>query len=171
RRFVVESILQPSAVVAPHYVAWRIETKDGKVRTGMLTNTTLDEYTYLDEKGNLFKVNTRDVVEARSLTQSIMPAGVVGRLTDQELRDLMADLCARRWLFCPDPGASARTAPSACLRFALALRLASAKRKQRKTPRREKTTSLAQVAHPSPSHDLGASLPAPFACARRLLSR
>jgi putative heme-binding domain-containing protein len=83
-------------VVAPHYSAWRIETKDGKVRTGMLTNTQLDEYTYLDEKGNLFKVNTRDVVEARSLPTSIMPEGLVGRMTDQELRDLLAYLCARR---------------------------------------------------------------------------
>ncbi len=96
RRSIVESILQPSAVVAPHYTAWRIETKDGKVRTGMLTNTQLDEYTYLDDKGNLFKVNTRDMVEARPLPTSIMPAGLVDRLTDQELRDLLAYLCARR---------------------------------------------------------------------------
>jgi len=96
RRSIVESILQPSAVVAPHYTAWRIETKDGKVRTGMLTNTQLDEYTYLDDKGDLFKVNTRDMVEARPLPTSIMPAGLVDRLTDQEMRDLLAYLCARR---------------------------------------------------------------------------
>jgi putative membrane-bound dehydrogenase-like protein len=96
RRSIVESILQPSAVVAPHYTAWRIETKDGKVRTGMLTNTQLDEYTYLDEKGNLFKVNTRDMTEARPLATSIMPADLADRLTDQELRDLLAYLCSRR---------------------------------------------------------------------------
>jgi putative membrane-bound dehydrogenase-like protein len=96
RQFIVESILQPSAVVAPHYTAWRIETKDGKVRTGMLTGTNLDEYTYLDEKGNLFKVLTPDVVEARPLATSIMPTGLIDRLTDQELRDLLAYLCSRR---------------------------------------------------------------------------
>jgi len=96
RRSIVESILQPSAVVAPHYTAWRIETKDGKVRTGMLTNTNLDEYTYLDEKANLFKVLTPDMVEARPLLTSIMPVGLVDRLTDQEMRDLLAYLCARR---------------------------------------------------------------------------
>jgi putative heme-binding domain-containing protein len=96
RRSIVESILQPSAVVAPHYTAWRIETKDGKVRTGMLTNTNLDEYTYLDEKANLFKVLTPDMVEARPLPTSIMPAGLVDRFTDQEMRDLLAYLCARR---------------------------------------------------------------------------
>jgi hypothetical protein len=96
RRWIVESILQPSAVVAPHYTAWRIETKDGKVRTGMLAGTYLDDYTYLDEKGNIFKVNTRDMVEARPLATSIMPAGLVDRLTDQELRDLLAYLQARK---------------------------------------------------------------------------
>jgi hypothetical protein len=96
RRWIVESILQPSAVVAPHYTAWRIETKDGKVRTGMLAGTYLDDYTYLDEKGNIFKVNTRDMVEARPLSTSIMPAGLVDRLTDQELRDLLAYLQARK---------------------------------------------------------------------------
>jgi putative membrane-bound dehydrogenase-like protein len=96
RRSIVESILQPSAVVAPHYTAWRIETKDGKVRTGMLTNTNLDEYTYLDEKANLFKVLTPDMVEARPLPTSIMPVGLVDRLTDQEMRDLLAYLYSRR---------------------------------------------------------------------------
>src|SRR5262249_28342358 len=48
RRQILESILQPSALVAPHYQVWEIETADGKVRTGMLVNTQLDEYTYLD---------------------------------------------------------------------------------------------------------------------------
>ena len=32
RRWIVESILQPSAVVAPHYVPWKVETTDGRTR-------------------------------------------------------------------------------------------------------------------------------------------
>ncbi len=48
RRHIVESIVQPSALVAPHYQAWVIETHDGHVKTGMLLRTNLDEYTYLD---------------------------------------------------------------------------------------------------------------------------
>jgi putative membrane-bound dehydrogenase-like protein len=96
RRQIVESILQPSALVAPHYQTWQIETADGKVRTGLLIHTNLDEYTYLDEKGERFKVNTRDVVECRAVPRSIMPDGLADLLTDQELRDLVAYLCARR---------------------------------------------------------------------------
>jgi putative membrane-bound dehydrogenase-like protein len=96
RRHIVESILQPSAVVAPHYQTWQVETTDGKVRTGMLVRTVLDDYTYLDAKGNFFHVRTGDVVEARPVSQSIMPDGLADLLTDQELRDLAAYLEARR---------------------------------------------------------------------------
>jgi len=96
RRHILESILQPSAEVAPHYQSWRVETAEGKVRTGLLVDTSLDQYTYVDEQGKRFKVKTGDVVESRALPTSIMPAGLADRLTDQELRDLLAYLCLRR---------------------------------------------------------------------------
>src|ERR1019366_4704298 len=73
RRHILESILQPSNTVAPNYVAWHLETADGKVRNGMLLHTNLDEYTYLDAKGDRFKLKTGDLVEQRPLTTSIMP--------------------------------------------------------------------------------------------------
>ncbi|HTU92537.1 MAG TPA: PVC-type heme-binding CxxCH protein [Gemmataceae bacterium] len=96
RRHILESILRPSNAVAPHYQNWQIETADGKVRTGMLIGTNLDEYTYVDAKGETFKLNTRTIVESRTVPASIMPDGLPDLLTDQELRDLLAYLCARR---------------------------------------------------------------------------
>jgi putative heme-binding domain-containing protein len=96
RRSILESILQPSANVAPHYQVWQIETADGKTRAGMLMKTVLDEYTYADAKGELFKINTRDVVQSRALPTSIMPDNLADQFTDQELRDLLAYLTARR---------------------------------------------------------------------------
>ena len=96
RRHILESILQPSNTVAPHYVAWHLETADGKVRNGMLLHTNLDEYTYLDAKGDRFKLKTGDLVEQRPRTVSIMPDGLVDRMTDQEVGDLLAYLQARK---------------------------------------------------------------------------
>jgi putative heme-binding domain-containing protein len=96
RRHLVESILQPSALVAPHYQTWQIETTDGKVRAGLLVRTVLDEYTYLGADGEMFRVNTRDVVESRPVPQSLMPDGLADLLTDQELRDLLAYLESQR---------------------------------------------------------------------------
>jgi putative membrane-bound dehydrogenase-like protein len=96
RRSILESILQPSNNIAPSYQAWVLETHDGKTYTGMLVNTSLDEYTYLDAKGKLFKLNTRQIAQTTPSPVSIMPDGLVDLLTDQELRDLLAYLTSRR---------------------------------------------------------------------------
>lgn len=96
RRWIVESILQPGAVVAPHYLPWRVETADGRVRTGLLVGTRLDESEYVDEKGGRFKVEARDVVGTGLVRSSIMPDNLLDGLTDQEVRDLIAFLESRK---------------------------------------------------------------------------
>jgi putative heme-binding domain-containing protein len=94
RKWIVESILQPSAVVAPHYQSWKVDTADGKSRVGLLVGTHLDESVYVDVKGDRFKVLAGDVVEATPTKGSIMPDNLVDQLTDQEVRDLVAFLAA-----------------------------------------------------------------------------
>ena len=96
RRALLESILQPSNNIAPRYVAWVIELHNGKVMTGTLLHTHLDEYTFLDSNAGQFKVKTGDIAEQRAATVSIMPDGLVDRLTDQEVRDLLAYLQSRK---------------------------------------------------------------------------
>ncbi len=96
RRRLIESILQPSNEVGPSYQAWHIETTDGKVLTGMLVGTNLDESTYLDAQGAFFKIRSTEVSEQRAAEASIMPSGLPDTLTDQELRDLVAYLSSRR---------------------------------------------------------------------------
>jgi putative heme-binding domain-containing protein len=92
RKWIVESILQPSAVVAPHYQAWIVQTLDGKTRTGLLVGTHLDKSVYIDEKGNRFEVLAGEVADIRAAKQSIMPERLLDVLTDQEIRDLVAYL-------------------------------------------------------------------------------
>jgi putative membrane-bound dehydrogenase-like protein len=96
RKWIVESILQPSAVVAPHYQAWKIELTDGRTLTGLLVGTHLDKSVYIDEKGNRFEVLANDVANIRAAKQSIMPDGLLDNLTDQEIRDLVAYLAGRK---------------------------------------------------------------------------
>ncbi len=96
RRHILESILQPSLNVAPNFQTWQLEMESGKILTGMLLRTYLDEYTYLDANGGQFKINTREVAETRPVPQSIMPDRLVDTLTDQELRDLLAYLQSRK---------------------------------------------------------------------------
>jgi putative heme-binding domain-containing protein len=96
RRRIVESILQPSSTVAPHYQAWRIVTIDERTRTGLLVRTYLDESEYVDEKGDRFKVRATEVSSISAASASIMPDGLVDQLTTQEIRDLIAYLQSRR---------------------------------------------------------------------------
>ena len=96
RKWIVESILQPSAVVAPHFQTWKVETTDGKAFTGLLVHTSLDESFYLNEKGQRIKVLATDVAEITPLKTSIMPDGLLDKLTDQEIRDLVAYLASKR---------------------------------------------------------------------------
>jgi putative heme-binding domain-containing protein len=96
RRWIVESILQPSAVVAPHYQAWKVETTDGQLRTGLLIHTQLDESVYVDEKGGRFKVLAGEVASVTAAKNSLMPDGLLDKLTDQEARDLVAFLASRK---------------------------------------------------------------------------
>jgi putative membrane-bound dehydrogenase-like protein len=96
RRSIVESIMQPSAAVAPHYQAWKIDTLDGRSLTGQLIHTYLDESYYIDAKGDRFKVEAKDVAEITAAKGSIMPNELIDTLTDQEIRDLVAYLTSRK---------------------------------------------------------------------------
>lgn len=96
RKWIVESLLQPSASVAPHYQAWTIRTTDERTLTGLLVRTHLDESEYIDEKGNRFKLLAGDVAETRAAGVSIMPERLLDELTDQEIRDLVAYLASRK---------------------------------------------------------------------------
>jgi putative heme-binding domain-containing protein len=96
RKWIVESILQPSAAVAPHYQAWVVQTLDGKARTGLLVGTHLDKSVYVDEKGNRFEVLAGDVADIRAAKNSVMPEKLLDNLTDQEIRDLVAYLAGRK---------------------------------------------------------------------------
>jgi putative membrane-bound dehydrogenase-like protein len=95
-RRMVESLLQPSATVAPSYQAWTLVLHDGRVLTGMVVHTNYDEYTYLDAEGKTFKVKSGDIAETKASAKSIMPENLMDQLTDQEVRDLLAYLLSRR---------------------------------------------------------------------------
>jgi putative heme-binding domain-containing protein len=96
RTWLVQSLVRPGAVVAPHYQTWKIDTADGRTRLGLLVRTYLDESEYVDEKGDRFKVRAGDGHESTAVTGSIMPDNLVNELTGQELRDLLAYLASRR---------------------------------------------------------------------------
>lgn len=89
---ILESLLQPSATVAPHFQNWILLMHDGRTLQGMLIRTYLDEYTYLDQQGKTFTVKTEDIAETKASSQSLMPQGLLRQLSLQDARDLFSFL-------------------------------------------------------------------------------
>jgi putative heme-binding domain-containing protein len=93
RRRLVQSILQPSAEIAPQFVPWTVARTNGTVFTGILLVESQDGVqTYADTEGRSILVNSSDIEDRKPQTTSIMPDNVARTLTVQEFRDLVAFL-------------------------------------------------------------------------------
>jgi putative heme-binding domain-containing protein len=96
REEILRSILEPNREVAPQYYPTQVTMKDGTVFTGILLRaggTSGKEY-YRDLTGREQSFAKEDIAGRAELKMSLMPGGLVGTLTDEELRDLLAFLMA-----------------------------------------------------------------------------
>ncbi len=93
KRKLVESIVDPSKEIAPRFVPWTLEMKEGRVLTGLLvTEDGGGSETYSDNDGKLFALRDTEIAVRQPLAKSIMPEGLADALTPQEFRDLIAFL-------------------------------------------------------------------------------
>ena len=94
--YILESILQPSRNVAPRYECFLLQTIDGQTRTVFQLMERGGNHTYVGLDGKPFEVKIEDIIKRDRLPVSIMPEGLVGRLTDEEVRDLVAFLKSKK---------------------------------------------------------------------------
>jgi putative membrane-bound dehydrogenase-like protein len=93
--FLLESIIDPSAIIALDYRAWTLETDDGRTITGILKEQ--DEKTVLIATPNETLLIPRK--EIKSLQQnalSLMPEGLLDNLSDDDVRNLVRYLARIR---------------------------------------------------------------------------
>jgi len=96
RTHLIESILDPSAEIVQGYHATNIQTKSGKVLTGIVKSESPTAVTLLDAEGKQVKVMLQDI-ESRVLSKvSLMPAGLGDGMTPGEFTDLIAYLASLR---------------------------------------------------------------------------
>jgi putative membrane-bound dehydrogenase-like protein len=93
---ILESLLQPSRNVAPQFECFMLSTSDGQVRTAFQLVERGGNHVYVGLDGKTFDVKIEDIIKRERLPVSIMPEGLVMRLTDEEIRDLMAYLRAQQ---------------------------------------------------------------------------
>jgi putative heme-binding domain-containing protein len=93
---LIQSILEPSREIAPQFVSWTFELKDGRVVTGMVVHENEGKTIIGDAEGKLIEFKTLDIESRTPQKISVMPDKLADRMTLQELRDLLAFLDAQR---------------------------------------------------------------------------
>lgn len=89
---LIESILKPSEKIAQGYESYRFSTHDGKDYTGFIVSERADTI-LIRESSGVQRILKKAEVETREPQRpSIMPEGLVGNLTPQQLADLIAYL-------------------------------------------------------------------------------
>ncbi|MDB4365637.1 c-type cytochrome [Pirellulales bacterium] len=95
---LVESMIHPSKVVSDQYQAHVIQTVQGKVYTGRIVNETGNELTVVTDPENATKfvvLKRSDIEEMLPANQSLMPAGLLDQLNEEEVLDLLAYTLSR----------------------------------------------------------------------------
>ncbi|MDX1565713.1 MAG: hypothetical protein R3236_09920, partial [Phycisphaeraceae bacterium] len=91
RRELLKAIVQPSAEVAPRYQLWRIHSA-GQTVVGFHADTRSGRQIFVDVDGRRHRFKAEAVTERQPLPGSVMPPGLLHRLTLSEARDLLTFL-------------------------------------------------------------------------------
>jgi putative heme-binding domain-containing protein len=86
------AIAMPNRDVSPRYQTTLVETKSGKVYTGMQVYESADVRVLRNSVNQTYRIETRDIESERKLTKSLMPEGLIKDLEDDDLSDLYSYL-------------------------------------------------------------------------------
>jgi putative membrane-bound dehydrogenase-like protein len=86
--YLVENIVDPSAVIGKDYLLTLIRTKDGQQIEGIVKGETDDSVTLAQVNG-LITVPKNEIAKRRTSNVSMMPEGLLAGLKPKEVRDLI----------------------------------------------------------------------------------
>jgi putative heme-binding domain-containing protein len=95
---LVEAMVEPSKVVSDQYKASVVQTVDGKVVSGRIVAEFPDRIVVVTDPEDATKfveVAREDIEELLPATQSLMPAGLLDTLSEEEVLDLLAYTLSR----------------------------------------------------------------------------
>src|SRR5262249_42042245 len=102
--YVLENLLDPSAVVGRDYQVTLVQTRDGRLITGIVTQEN-DQVLTLQTQNETVRVPKNEIDERQKSPVSMMPEGLLDKLSNEEVRDLVAYLAGPGQVALP-PGAS-----------------------------------------------------------------
>jgi putative heme-binding domain-containing protein len=95
---VLRDLIEPSALIHEKFQTFVFETSAGKVITGVVLEETKDAIKLIENplaKAEPIVLRTADIEARRQLPQSIMPKGLLDKLSRDEILDLLAYVLAR----------------------------------------------------------------------------
>lgn len=95
--FLLTSIVDPSSQVRGEYQSVQVALKDGRVLHGLLADRSDSVVSVIDAARQITKVPKGEVEEMKVSEVSLMPEGILDKLSDTEIRDLF------RYLQSPSP--------------------------------------------------------------------
>jgi putative heme-binding domain-containing protein len=96
RAALLDQILEPSKTIDPQYVAHLLETKDGRVITGLVVEKSAREVVLKDAQGKTVRVPGAEVEQLVPQSRSLMPELLLRDLTAQQVADLLEYLSSLR---------------------------------------------------------------------------
>jgi putative membrane-bound dehydrogenase-like protein len=92
RSYLVTQVVDPSAYIRPEYVAYTVQTKDGRSLTGLVVESGASAVTLLNGKNEKTLISRDRIDEMAPSPLSLMPEKILDPLSDPELRDLFSYL-------------------------------------------------------------------------------
>jgi putative membrane-bound dehydrogenase-like protein len=92
RKALLETIMDPSAGIAPEYVPYVVETEQGKVYAGFLQDQNDERVVLKTVEGTSVQIPRKEIVELVKQEKSLMPELVLKSVTAQDAADLLAYL-------------------------------------------------------------------------------
>jgi putative membrane-bound dehydrogenase-like protein len=92
RDYLLASTVDPSAVIRKEYLAYNVQTTDGRALTGIIAEQSPSAVTLLDGKNQRTTVARDKIDSIQESPVSLMPEGLLKELKPQELRDLFSYL-------------------------------------------------------------------------------
>lgn len=93
---IYREIEAPSLIIAPAYLPYTVAMRDGRVLVGVVRAEGLDRLRVVGADAEEVDLSRSEIEEIQPVSTSIMPVGLAGALGQQDLRDLLAYLAARR---------------------------------------------------------------------------
>jgi uncharacterized repeat protein (TIGR03806 family) len=89
---ILENLLDPSKVIEEKYIAYTLQTRDGKTRTGLVLERSSDAVTLIDAQGNSERIPFKSIEALEPQKKSLMPDSLLRDLTAEQAADLLAFL-------------------------------------------------------------------------------